>query len=196
MPFTCELFLPCTTKLRGIRIQGIHSTELTRSGVVRRFGFGEMTYEEAHLLSLVSTLGQRHAQSGYVKDPDCEGALCFKFQIIVIDSLSMTPASLHDIIRFLQKDTSLERSVFLQLATWNVLGKDLLPLFSVHHAQPDICTLLGALIVQSIEKNSHFAQSNFWSSSLCHQRGKVTTLFVRRAQLVLSYGCVWTTKTF
>jgi hypothetical protein len=48
-----------------------------------------MTYEEDHLLSLVSTLGQRHAESGYLKDPDCEGSLCFKFTIILIDSLSM-----------------------------------------------------------------------------------------------------------
>jgi len=104
-----------------------------------------MTYEEDHLLSLVSTLGQRHAESGYLKDPDCE-------------------ASLHDIIRFLHKDTSLERSVFLQLATWNVLGKDLLPLFSAHHAQTDICTLLKLLVFLTLpperESNSFIRQAH------------------------------------
>jgi hypothetical protein len=84
-------------------------------------------YSEAHLLSLASTLGVQ-TENLYLKDTQCE-------------------ASLQDIIRFLRNDTSGERKYFLQLTSWNVLRKDVIPLLLTYHSEPNILFLSIKLLV-------------------------------------------------
>lgn len=108
-------------------------------------------YSEAHLLSLVSTIGVRTTRGGYRKDPECE-------------------ASLQDITRFLQKDSS-ERCVFLQLIAWNVLGKDLLPLLETHCDELSTSFLVVKLLVfltlpPEKESTTFIAQNQALNSTL------------------------------
>jgi|ETNmetMinimDraft_19_1059907.scaffolds.fasta_scaffold189793_1 hypothetical protein len=101
-------------------------------------------YHESHLLSLVSTIGIRTLQGGYLLDEDCEG------DTVKTDHQQikwfLRSASLKDIIRYLQKDTG-ERRVFLQLSAWNVLGKDLIPLLSNHYVDRSLALLVGMLFL-------------------------------------------------
>jgi hypothetical protein len=108
-------------------------------------------YSEAHLLSLVSTIGVRTTRGGYRKDPECD-------------------ASLQDITRFLQKDSS-ERDVFLQLIAWNVLGKDLLPLLGTHCGELSTSFLVVKLLVfltlpPEKESTNFIAQNQALNSTL------------------------------
>ena len=71
-----------------------------------------------------------------------------------------TIATLHDIIRFLRKDDSPERKVFLQLTTWNIMRKDVIPLLLVSHTDAQISILTSKrlrgwfwLILISVFKN-------------------------------------------
>lgn len=116
-------------------------------------------YSEAHLLSLVSTIGTQSAENCYRKDDYCEGT--HNTNHGVSESSNLPAASLQDIIRFLQNDST-ERQVFLQLTAWNVLAKDLIPLLSVYYEDTCLSFLVGQFILSAcLSANSHITVKLF-----------------------------------
>mmetsp|Transcript_106674 Transcript_106674/g.259083 ORF Transcript_106674/g.259083 Transcript_106674/m.259083 type:complete len:616 (+) Transcript_106674:106-1953(+) len=82
-----------------------------------------ITFAEAHLQSLVSSLGRRRdcrlRDSPYVKDPMCH-------------------ETLQDILRFLRHDQSHERPVAFLLYSWDFLQTHLLPLVLTYHGSESL----------------------------------------------------------
>ena len=123
-----QAFLACS-KLRSLRLWSpLHrcfTSENNNESVVSET---MEWYSESHLLSLASTVGERTETGLYVKDVQCEAAL-------------------QDMIRFLRKDDSPERKVFLQLTAWNILRKDVIPLLLVSHTDLELSMLAVKLLV-------------------------------------------------
>lgn len=102
-------------------------------------------FDDTHLLSLVSSVGQRD-------------------NVGVYQRTSESVESLQDIQRFLREDASPERNVARQLVTWNFVSKDLLPLVKRYSKDRDlIMHVLKLLVFLSLpsgeETREHAARS-------------------------------------
>ena len=105
--------------------------------------YSAITFAEAHLQSLVSSLGRRRdsrlRDSPYVKDPMCHGtSMCFRPKATKVFNRPHFPETLQDILRFLRHDQSHERPVAFLLYSWDFLQTHLLPLVLTYHGSESL----------------------------------------------------------
>ena len=100
------------------------------------------TFAEAHLQSLVSSLGRRRdcrlRDSPYVKDPMCHGtSMCFRPKATKVFNRPHFPETLQH-FAFLRHDQSHERPVAFLLYSWDFLQTHLLPLVLTYHGSESL----------------------------------------------------------
>ena len=118
-------------------------------------------FDEAHLQSLVSSLGKKQRfpeQSGlqYVKDPQSRGRSLFSF--FFYTSQLCTPETLQDLLRFLRRDSTRERPIMMLLHAWDVAGNDILPMVQAYHSgAPDLILDAGEHALRMFSKPLSFS---------------------------------------
>ena len=71
--------------------------------------------------------------------------MCLLFQLVLLQILVLLNRladNLKDLLRFLRRDDPQSREVFKQVCKWNIVGKDLIPIFE--HCQDDRNLVLNA----------------------------------------------------
>ena len=130
---------------------------------------GQDTFAEAHLQSLVSSLGRRQdcrsQDSPYVRDPQCHSiSMLSRATATCKLKRAPFPETLQDILRFLRHDQSRERPVTSLLHSWDFLENHLLPLVLTYHGSESLLLDAG----EEVSVNA-WLQNSWVITSSCSQ---------------------------